>query len=63
MSRLTGGITEVKKKLGTAHMALGDSAAGYGGKVTSDVHLDGMIMDVRIEIDGEVIAENGRILV
>lgn len=63
MSRLTGGITEVKKKLGTAHMALGDSAAGYGGKVTSEVHLDGMIMDVRIEVDGEVIAENGRILV
>jgi len=44
-------------------MALGDSAAGYGGKVTSDVHLDGLIMDVRIEIDGEVIAEKGRILV
>jgi leucyl aminopeptidase (aminopeptidase T) len=62
MSRLSGGITEVKKKLGTAHMALGDSAAGYGGKVTSDVHLDGMILNVRIEVDGEVIAENGRIL-
>jgi leucyl aminopeptidase (aminopeptidase T) len=63
MSRLTGGITEVKKKLGTAHMALGDSAAGYGGAITSDVHLDGMIMNVRVEIDGEVIAENGRVLV
>lgn len=62
-SRLTGGITEVKKRLGTAHMALGDSAAGYGGKVTSDVHLDGMIMNVRIEVDGEVIAENGEVRV
>ncbi len=62
-SRLIGGITEVKKKLGTAHMALGDSAAGYGGKVSSDVHLDGMIMNVRIEIDGEVIAEHGEVLV
>ena len=41
-SRLTGEITEVKKRLGTAHMALGDSAAGYGGLVTSEVHLDGM---------------------
>jgi leucyl aminopeptidase (aminopeptidase T) len=29
----------------------------------SDVHLDGMILNVRIEVDGEVIAENGRILV
>ena len=62
-SRLTGGITEVKKRLGTAHMALGDSAAGYGGKVTSDVHLDGMLMNVRIEIDGEVIVENGEVRV
>src|SRR5215470_10243958 len=44
MSRLTGEITEVKKKLGTVHMALGDSAAGYGGLVSSDVHLDGMIL-------------------
>jgi leucyl aminopeptidase (aminopeptidase T) len=62
-SRLTGGITEVKKRLGTAHMALGDSAAGYGGAVTSDVHLDGMIMNVRVEIDGEVIAADGKVLV
>jgi leucyl aminopeptidase (aminopeptidase T) len=62
-SRLSGGITEVKKKLGTAHMALGDSAAGYGGKVTSDVHLDGMIINVRIEIDGEVIAADGEVRV
>lgn len=62
-SRLTGGITEVKKRLGTAHMALGDSAAGYGGAVTSDVHLDGMLLNVRIEIDGEVIVENGEVRV
>ena len=56
-SRLTGEITEVKKRLGTVHMALGDSAAGYGGAVTSDVHLDGMILNPRVEIDGEVIVE------
>lgn len=62
-SRLTGGITEVKKRLGTAHMALGDSAAGYGGAVVSDVHLDGMILDVRVEVDGEVIAAGGKVLV
>jgi leucyl aminopeptidase (aminopeptidase T) len=62
-SRLSGGITEVKKKYGTVHMALGDSAAGYGGSVVSDVHLDGMILNPRVEIDGEVIVENGRVLV
>lgn len=63
LSRLTGGITEVKKKLGTVHMALGDSAAGYGGLVSSDVHLDGMVLDPRVEIDGEAIVADGRVLV
>ena len=63
MSRLTGEITEVKKKLGTVHMALGDSAAGYGGKVSSEVHLDGMVLGPRVAIDGEVIVENGTVRV
>jgi leucyl aminopeptidase (aminopeptidase T) len=62
-SRLTGEITEVKKKLGTAHMAIGDSAAGYGGKVVSDVHLDGMILEAHITLDGETIVADGKVLV
>ena len=62
-SRLSGEITEVKKKLGTAHMAIGDSVAGYGGKVVSDIHLDRMILDARITLDGEVIVADGRVLV
>jgi leucyl aminopeptidase (aminopeptidase T) len=62
-ARLRGEITEVKKRLGTAHMALGDSAAGYGGAVVSEVHLDGMILDAHIELDGEVIVEGGKVLV
>jgi leucyl aminopeptidase (aminopeptidase T) len=62
-SRLSAEITEVKKKLGTAHIALGDSAAGYGGAVVSDVHLDGMIMAPHITLDGEAIVADGRVLV
>jgi leucyl aminopeptidase (aminopeptidase T) len=62
-SRLTGDITEVKKMLGTAHMAIGDSAAGYGGKVVSDVHLDGMILEAHITLDGETIVADGKVLV
>lgn len=63
LARLTGEISEVKKRLGTAHMALGDSAAGYGGDVVSDVHLDGMIMEARIELDNSVIVADGKVLV
>ncbi len=61
-ARLTSDITESKKRLGTAHMAMGDSAGGYGGAVVSDVHLDGMILDCRIELDGEPIVADGKVL-
>ena len=63
LARITRDITESKKRLGTAHMAMGDSAGGYGGSVVSDVHLDGILMTPRIEVDGRVIAEGGVITV
>jgi leucyl aminopeptidase (aminopeptidase T) len=62
-ARLTDNIIESKKKLGTVHIAMGDSAGGYGGLVVSDLHLDGMVLDARIEFDGEVIMENGTLSV
>ena len=62
-ARITDDITESKKCLGTAHMAMGDSAGGYGGTVVSDVHLDGILMTPTIEVDGRPIAADGRILV
>lgn len=63
LARITSDITESKKCLGTAHMALGDSAGGYGGTVVSDVHLDGIIMTPRIEVDSRVVADDGVIKV
>lgn len=62
-ARITDDITESKKRAGTAHFALGDNAGGYGGVVESSVHLDGMLFDVTIAIDGERIVEDGRVLV
>jgi len=61
-ARLTNQITETKKRLGTAHMAVGDNARDYGGSVECEVHLDGMILDVTIELDGKKIIDNGRLL-
>lgn len=62
VARITDDITETKKRIGTAHLALGDSAGGYGGTVISDLHLDGMCMDVTIDVDGEVVVRNGEVL-
>jgi leucyl aminopeptidase (aminopeptidase T) len=61
LARITSDITESKKALGTAHVAMGDSAGGYGGNVVSDVHLDGIVMTPRIEVDGRVVADGGEV--
>jgi leucyl aminopeptidase (aminopeptidase T) len=63
LARITSDITESKKKLGTAHVAMGDSAGGYGGTVVSDLHLDGIVMAPTIAVDGRVVATEGRVLV
>jgi leucyl aminopeptidase (aminopeptidase T) len=62
-ARLTADITESKKRLGTAHIAMGDSAGEYGGSVVSDVHLDGMVLDASIEVDGEIVVDRGELRV
>lgn len=62
LSLLIGDIDEAKKRRGTAHVALGDNAWGYGGNVECDVHLDGLILNVTVELDGERIIDHGKIL-
>jgi leucyl aminopeptidase (aminopeptidase T) len=62
-ARVSDDITETKKREGTAHFALGDNAGGYGGVVESAIHLDGMLFDVTVSIDGDVVVEDGRVLV
>ena len=61
-ARVGDDITETKKKLGTAHFALGDNAGGYGGVVECPLHLDGMVFDVTIKIDGEDAVRDGDIV-
>jgi leucyl aminopeptidase (aminopeptidase T) len=59
-ARLTSQISETKKRLGTAHIALGDNARDYGGNVECAVHLDGMVLDVTIELDGVTLLDCGK---
>jgi leucyl aminopeptidase (aminopeptidase T) len=59
---LTGNILEDEKILGTAHVAFGASAA-IGGTVQVPVHLDCVILEPTVEIDGETIVSGGEMLV
>ncbi|HWB69810.1 MAG TPA: aminopeptidase [Solirubrobacterales bacterium] len=59
---LTGNILEDEKILGTAHVAFGASAA-IGGTVQVPVHLDCVVLEPTVEIDGEPLLRGGELLV
>jgi leucyl aminopeptidase (aminopeptidase T) len=59
---LTGNILEDEKIFGTAHVAFGASA-GIGGTVQVPVHLDVVIKEPIVEIDGEAILGGGELLI
>ena len=59
MARLTGNILEDEKILGTVHVAFGASA-GIGGKVSVPIHLDVVIVDASLEVDGQTVLDHGR---
>jgi leucyl aminopeptidase (aminopeptidase T) len=59
---LTGNILEDEKILGTCHLAFGASAA-IGGSVQVPVHLDCVVLEPTVEIDGETIVSGGDLLV
>ena len=58
---LSGNILEDEKILGTVHVAFGASAA-IGGTVQVPVHLDCVVLEPSVEIDGETILRGGELL-
>ncbi len=58
-ARLTGNILEDEKILGTVHIAFGASA-GIGGKVSVPIHLDVVILEPSLEVDGRTVLDRGR---
>jgi leucyl aminopeptidase (aminopeptidase T) len=57
---LTGNILEDEKMLGTVHVAFGASA-GIGGTVSVPVHLDVLVLDATLTVDGTTILDGGRL--
>ena len=58
-ARLTGQMLEDEKILGTVHIGFGASA-GIGGAVPVPIHLDVVIVDASLEIDGTTVLDGGR---
>ena len=52
-------MLEDEKILGTVHVAFGASA-GIGGTVSVPIHLDVVILDASLEVDGQPVLDRGR---
>lgn len=59
---LTGNVLEDEKVLGTIHLAFGASA-GLGGVNVAGVHIDGVVRRPTVELNGDTVIEDGRLLV
>jgi leucyl aminopeptidase (aminopeptidase T) len=60
-AHLTGQVLEDEKILGTVHVAFGDNHS-FGGTTRVPSHQDGVVLRPRVEIDGAVVLEAGKLL-
>ncbi len=60
-SRMKGNMAEDKILRGCVHVAVGDNHT-IGGKLQSQVHLDGVILNPTVEIDGDLLVKEGMLL-
>jgi leucyl aminopeptidase (aminopeptidase T) len=58
---VSGYILEDEKVLGTVHIALGNNA-GMGGTINVPIHLDGLIRNATLYVDGELVLDKGRLV-
>ncbi len=61
-ARIIGNILEDEKVMGTIHIALGNNMS-MGGTMDVPIHLDGIVKDPTVELDGTLIMENGKLLI
>ena len=63
-ARLTGKLITDEKVMGTIHIAIGDNASpNYGGVNPAPIHIDGVVGQPTLVIDGQMLIEEGRYLV
>ena len=57
---VTGAILEDEKVMGTIHIALGNNIS-MGGTCDVGIHLDGVILEPTVSVDGKMIMEKGKL--
>lgn len=57
-AKVTGAILEDEKVLGTVHIAFGNNVS-MGGTVDVPFHVDGILLNPTLWLDGEMLLENG----
>jgi leucyl aminopeptidase (aminopeptidase T) len=60
-AKIIGNILEDEKVQGTIHVAFGNNVS-MGGKCNVPIHLDGIVRDPTVELDGKLLMEDGRLL-
>lgn len=60
-AKVSGIILEDEKVYGTVHLAFGDNAT-FGGKVRAGVHIDGVILNPDLYLDGKLVVSQGKIM-
>jgi leucyl aminopeptidase (aminopeptidase T) len=61
-AKLTGNLLEDEKILGTVHVAFGASG-GIGGTVSVPIHLDALVAEPTLHVDGHAVLEHGRLVI
>lgn len=63
-ARLQGNVLTDEKVMGTVHIAIGHNALdAYGGKNHAPIHLDGVMGQPTLTVDGETLIKDGKYLV
>ena len=61
-ARITGHIMEDKRRLGTVHIAVGDSMT-LGGEVRSNIHYDILLFNPTVRMDDKLVVDNGSLAI
>jgi leucyl aminopeptidase (aminopeptidase T) len=60
MAKFIGEIMTDKHVLGSVHVAIGDNRI-YGGNTSCVYHIDGVVSNATVEVDGKIIIEKGQL--